>query len=100
MKQNNTNKDPLTFLTQTNLSSVLYNVCIQHYEDKKKDNPDKPLLPHFVSESLHLIIQDIAKIINNDFCETAYWENIKNNASMTKQVIELRTTGVKGKNNE
>ena len=79
---------PSRFITQCNLSSVLNSICMQHYESLKKDDPDSADLPHFITESVHSICQNLAKIINNDFTDIDYWAAIQNDSAIVRKVLE------------
>lgn len=79
---------PSRFITQCNLSSVLYSICIQHHDSLKKEDPNNPDLPHFITESIHSICQNLAKIVNNDFTDVDYWNAIQNDSSIIKQILE------------
>lgn len=81
--------NPTTFLTQCNLSSVLYTICIQHYESLQKADKSLPNLPHFVSESIHEVTKNISKIVNDSFTEEEYWKNIQEVSSMVNQTLEI-----------
>lgn len=96
-KQNIT---PSSFLTQCNLSSVLHSICMQHHSSLKKDNPNVPDLPHFVSESIHSICSDLAKIVNNNSINTDYWNSIQNTSSLVSTVINNYSKTAGEKNEE
>jgi len=77
-----------SFHLQSNLSSVLYNVIITHYQSLQKDNPNKENLPAFVSEALHLIAQDVSKIVNVNTYDKNLWENIELNSRLVKEILQ------------
>jgi hypothetical protein len=84
-------QSPNSFHTQSNLSATLYAICIEHHSSVPKPAEASNKLPEFVSESVHIICQNIAKLMNEDFSNTEYWENIEQHSKLAKEIIENNT---------
>jgi hypothetical protein len=94
-----TDSDAKRYITQCNLSSVLYNICLEHHRSLKKDNPEIPDLPHFISESIHDITKALSKILNNNIYDTDYWHQIVVSALTAKSVLVANKEAVKENEN-